>query len=183
MNKVHYDMHKGLDLINQGYLIRSQVWREEIVFSWRWWFGVALTLVSWGIWIIFRKRTSSDRLMFSGLFVMVVSVSLDAIGMQLNAWHYLYPIFPVIPSYFPYDFALMPVSVMLLIQFKPRIKPIYKGVIFAILTSLVGEPVFIFLGIYDPIHWKLYYSTPAYFVIYLIADHLSKRKNFSFIND
>jgi hypothetical protein len=179
LNRVHHDMHKGLDLISKGYKIRQQIWAEEILFTWRWWFGVGLVLFFWTLWFLIRKRDSTDRLLYAGFFVMVVSVSLDAIGMQFKAWHYLYPIAPVIPSYLPFDLALMPVVIMILIQVKPRVKPIYKGLIFSLLTSFVGEPIFVFLDIYDPLYWKYYYSFPFYLLIYLTADSLSKRKHFS----
>ncbi|WP_217269790.1 CBO0543 family protein [Neobacillus endophyticus] len=175
-------MYKGLNLINQGYETRFKIWQEEVLFSWRWWFGMCLSILSWIIWFLIRRGNSSDRLFYSGLFIMFVSVSFDAIGMQLKAWHYIYPMFPVLPAYLPFDLCIMPVSIMILIQVKPQIKPTYKGVIFAFFASFVGEPFFHLLDIYDPIYWKHYYSFPIYFVIYLVADKLTKRNDFTLLS-
>ncbi|WP_026575213.1 CBO0543 family protein [Bacillus sp. UNC438CL73TsuS30] len=177
-NNVYDEMNKGLELIHQGFKIRNDIWLEEILFSWRWWLGIGLVILCWGSWWILRKKISSNRLLFAGFFIMVISLSLDAIGMQLKAWNYLYPIIPLIPAYLPYDLALMPVSVMFLIQVKPMMRPVYKAILFAVLTSFVGEPFFKWLGIYEPLTWRYIYSVPFYFIIYLIAHWLSNRCNF-----
>lgn len=72
----------------------------------------------------------------------------------------------------------------MLIQVKPEFKPIYKGIIFAFLTSFVGEPIFEFLNVYDAIFWKHSYSVPFYSVIYLmIEDFLTKGENFEPIKE
>lgn len=177
-NKVYDEMNKGLELIHQGYQIKYDIWQDQVLFTWRWWLGCGLVILCWVGWSFFRKKRSSDRLFYAGLFVMTISVSLDAIGMQLKAWNYIYPLIPLIPAYLPYDLALMPVSVMLLIQVKPKINPFYKAILFAALTSFAGEPIFKWLEIYEPLTWRYIYSVPFYFVIYLIANWLSKRSNF-----
>lgn len=183
MAKVQYEMQRGLDLINQGYTIREEIWRQQVLFTWRWWLGLSLAVLCWVVWLIFRKRNSTDRLLFGGFFVMIISLSLDAIGIQFKAWHYLYPVIPAIPAYLPYDLSLIPVIIMTLIQVRPEMKPLTKGFIFALFTSFIGEPIFEFLNVYDPIFWKHAYSFPFYFVIYLIADFLTKRKNFDPIKE
>jgi hypothetical protein len=182
LDRLHYEMYKGIKLINQGYEIRLEIWKEEVLFSWRWWFGIGLSALSWIIWFLIRRRNSSDRLFYSGLFIMLISVSFDAIGMQLKAWHYIYPMFPVIPAYLPFDLCLMPVSIMILIQVKPKINSVYKAVFFALFASFVAEPFFRLIDIYDPVFWKNWYSFPIYFVIYLVADKLTKRNDFTPLN-
>jgi hypothetical protein len=72
---------------------------------------------------------------------------------------------------------------MSLIQVRPQINPLIKGMVFAIMTSFIGEPFFEFLNVYDSIFWRHIYSVPFYFVIYLIADFLTKRKNFAPIKE
>lgn len=182
LDRLHYEMHTGINLIYQGYEIRFKIWKEEVLFSWRWWFGIGLLLLSWIIWLLIRRRNSSNLLFYSGLFIMLVSVSFDAIGMQLKAWHYLYPMFPVIPAYVPFDLCLMPVSIMILIQVKPKIKPVYKAVFFALFASFIAEPFFRLMDNYDPVFWKYYYTFPIYFVISLVADKLTKIKDFTPLN-
>lgn len=156
-----------------------ELWMDEALFTWRWWFGVLTTIITWLLWMKFHKKESRYRLMTAGLFVMTISVSLDAIGVQLGLWSYRYEVFPLIPAYVPYDLALMPVVIMLLIQFKPHYSPLKKAIIFSLLTAFIGEPIIILTDIYKPQNWKTFYSIPVYFVIFLIANWLTTRKNFN----
>jgi hypothetical protein len=155
------------------------VWNREVLFSWRWWFGFILSILTWLFWYKYHKKESRYRLLTAGFFVMLVSSALDAIGIQVGLWSYRYEVLPTIPAYLPYDLALMPVVVMSLIQFKPNISPILKALTFAVLTAFIGEPLIVMLKIYNPITWQYYYSVPIYFVIYLIANWLFTRKKYS----
>jgi hypothetical protein len=158
------------------------LWQHEVLLSWRWWFGVTLTILAWLFWVKYHKKESRYRLLTAGFFVMVLSVSLDAIGVQLGLWSYRYEVLPFIPAYVPYDLALMPVVVMSLIQFKPQYSPIKKAVIFAVLSAFVGEAIVVWTDIYKPETWKFIYSVPIYFSIYLIANWLTTREDFEKIN-
>ncbi|NKE05804.1 MULTISPECIES: CBO0543 family protein [Mesobacillus] len=160
-----------------------ELWQQEVIFSWRWWFGVIVTIITWFLWIKFHKKESRYRLLTAGFFVMTISVALDAIGVQMGLWSYRYEVFPFIPAYLPYDLALMPVIIMSLIQYKPHFSPIKKAVIFGLLTAFIGEPLIVVTDIYKPINWKFYYSIPIYIVIYLVAYWLTKRENFEKLDD
>jgi hypothetical protein len=159
--------------------IRIEVWSDHVVFSWLWWLGVFLSIVPWLIWIKYRKKDSSDRLLFVGFFVAVISLCLDVIGDQLGLWHYRFVVIPFLPSYLPWDLTLMPLTVMFLIQIKPKVNPLIKAAIFAILASYIGEPIFRWLGVYVLDDWSTSYSVPIQFLIYLIAHYLSRRDKFS----
>lgn len=76
------------------------------------------------------------------------------------------------------DWVLLPILLMTLIQFKPKVFPIIKGLIFASINTFIGEPLFIWLGFYVIKDWHIFYSFPIYFVIFLLAYRLSKVKNF-----
>ncbi len=154
------------------------LWLNEVVFTWRWWFGLITTILTWLFWIKYHKKESRYRLMTAGLFVMTLSAALDAIGVQLGLWSYRYEVLPFIPAYIPYDLALMPVVIMFLIQIKPYYSPFKKSVIFGLLTAFVGEPLLVMTEIYNTEKWEFFYSIPIYIVIYLIAHHLTTRKNY-----
>jgi hypothetical protein len=155
------------------------LWSKEVLFTWRWWFGFVLTILTWLFWYKTHKKESRYRLLTAGFFVMVVSVSFDSIGVQLGFWSYRFEVLPLIPAYLPYDVALMPVVVMSLIQFKPNSSPYLKGILFGLLTAYIGEPIIVWLKIYKPIIWHFYYSIPIYFTIFLIAHWLTTRKYFT----
>ncbi|UNJ81252.1 hypothetical protein (plasmid) [Metabacillus dongyingensis] len=103
---------------------------------------------------------------------------LDFLGVAFGKWYYTGKVIPTIPSYIPWDFVLIPVFVMFLIQFKPHWSPILKGILFAGVSSFVGEPFFKWLGFYVELEWSPFYSFPIYIVIYLISSRLSKVKSF-----
>ena len=153
-------------------------WKHEVLFTWEWWLGIALTIIPWIIWFILRKKGSSGRLLYAGTFVALVSLSLDNIGVQLSAWNYLKPVTPVIPSYIPFDFALMPLSVMFLIQWFYSRNPWVIGLIFGFITAFIGEPIFNWLEIYVPTNWQFGYSIPFYTIIYYLAHKIASTKKF-----
>ncbi|MEH7098481.1 CBO0543 family protein [Neobacillus vireti] len=140
--------------------------------------GIIFTFIPWIVWIIFREKKSTGRLLYAGTFVALISLTLDNVGVQLSAWNYLKPVTPLIPSYIPFDFSLMPISVMFLIQWFYNRNPWIIGFIFGITTAFIGEPIFKWLGLYDPTYWKFGYSVPFYTFIYYIAHKTVSSKNF-----
>lgn len=164
---------------HEAFKHRNIAWKDEVLFTWQWWIGVSLTIICWIFWIIFRNRESTDRLLYAGIFVSLFSVTLDNSGVQLSLWNYLKPVTPIIPAYVPFDFALMPVVVMFLIQYFHNRNPWIIGLIFGLLTAFVGEPIFKLLDIYNPTNWKFIYSIPIYMLIYLFAHKLATRNKFN----
>ena len=158
---------------------KIQIWFEHVLFTPLWWFGVILSILPWIIWFLFRKKNSTDRLLYAGFFVMVISLVLDVLGDQFGLWHYRYNVIPVLPTYLPWDLTLMPIAVMVLLQIKPQVHPLIKAVFFALTTSYVVEPIITWMKIYQPVHWNYTYSIPIQIVIYLTAHYLSRRTKFS----
>jgi hypothetical protein len=158
---------------------KIEIWSNDVLYSPLWWFGVCLSVIPWIIWIILRKNDSTDRLLYAGFFVMTISIVLDVLGDQLGLWHYRYNVIPVLPTYFPWDITLMPVTIMLLIQYKPNINPWVKAIFFSIVTSFVAEPIIEWMEIYQPLTWKYIYSVPIQLIIYLTAHYITRRDQFS----
>jgi xanthine/uracil permease len=137
---------------------------------------VILTVVPWILWLFFRKKESTYRLLASGLIVMLISSWLDFVGIALGLWHYNFDVLPLLPSYLPWDFTLIPVIIMFLIQFKPRSNPFIKALIFAGGSAFIGEPFFESIKTYTPENWKYIYSFPFLFCIYLLGHFISCRE-------
>ncbi|CAN7654495.1 hypothetical protein LJR153_005060 [Paenibacillus sp. LjRoot153] len=158
--------------------VKVHNWQAYVLFSGLWWFGVILSVVPWIIWFFVRKKHSTDRILYVGFFVMVISLVLDILGDQFGFWHYRFNVIPILPTYFPWDITLMPLTIMFLIQVKPKANPFFKAILFALLTSYVGEPLIKWMMIYNPLKWKYTFSVPIQFAIYLIAHYISKRDKF-----
>lgn len=152
------------------------IWITNIVFTWRWWLGVALSIVPWIIWIKIRNKNDTARLLFVGLVISIISSFLDTIGISYNLWHYDWKAIPFIYVYIPWDFTLFPVSIMLLMQFKPKINKYIKAVAFSFMCSFVFEPFFSWISLYHMIHWEYWYSFIIHIPIYLFYDYLYKSK-------
>ncbi|WP_134704487.1 CBO0543 family protein [Ammoniphilus sp. YIM 78166] len=164
------------DLLSKANDQMVQVWIAEIVFTWRWWIGLGLTIIPWVIWILFRKKESTWRLMCAGFAVIIMSSWGDFIGISTGSWYYKWEVIPTIPTYLPYDFTLLPVMVMFFLQYKPDMNPLSKAVVFAAIVAFMGERFFIWLDVYEPKGWKHIYSFPIFIIIYLIAHYICTRK-------
>jgi hypothetical protein len=121
---------------------KVNIWSEHVVFSGLWWLGLILTILPWLIWLKYHKKDSRNRILFVGYFVAIISLCLDVIGDQIGLWHYRFVVIPFLPTYIPWDLTLMPLSVMFLIQIKPKINPLIKAIIFGLLSSYIAEPFF-----------------------------------------
>ncbi|MGG1401597.1 CBO0543 family protein [Bacillus salipaludis] len=111
--------------------------------------------------------------------MMAVCLILDGVGVQLGLWMYVYDIFPFIPGYIPWDLTIFPIETMIFIEIKPKSSPFIKALIFAALNAFIGEPLADFSKIYEPIHWKVYYSFPIYIVLFLICNKVARSKIFN----
>jgi hypothetical protein len=171
------DNNQKLDTSEQSHLeIHYQLydhWLKEILWTWQWWLGVGLSIIPWVLWWKFHREENTYRLLGAGFFVMIVALSLDAIGIQLGLWSYHYEVLPFIPAYLPWDLVIMPVVILSLIEIKPSVSALLKAMIFGLGTSFVGESITRWLDLYEPNHWNTLYSLPIYIVIYLIAHWLT----------
>lgn len=157
---------------------KRALWTSDVVFTWQWWLGVILTIVPWIIWGVFCKKESTNRFLTSGFFVIILCSWLDVFGVTLGLWHYNFDVVPMLPSYLPWDFTILPVLVMSLIQYRPHINPLIKAIFFAGFCAFVGEPLFKWLRLYDPQNWKSIYSFVIFAIIYLMAHFISSWKSF-----
>jgi hypothetical protein len=168
-----------IELSNLNYKI-FHIWSTQIVFNWRWWLGVILCFLPWIIWIKIRDKKNTVRLLFVGLVVMIISTFLDSLGISYDLWHYNFKVLPLVNGVgFPWDYALLPVGIMLILQLKPQINVYIKAVIFAFCTAFIIEPFFVWISMYDIAHWKYQYSCIIYFFLYLLFSHIYKSKLFN----
>lgn len=156
-----------------------QYWIDHVVFTWRWWLGVSFIFVPIVIWLLLRKKDSTDRSLYIGLFISTISAYLDFIGVYFGLWDYQYEVFPAIKVFFPWNSIVLPVTIMFLFQIKPNINPWIKAFIYGGLTSFVALPLFTYMSIYKPLHWNYLYSLPIQIILYMLTYLLSKRDKFA----
>lgn len=154
----------------------TDLWLNHIVFTWRWWLGVVLSIIPWIFWIKVRNKKDEVRLLFVGLIVAIVTDFLDVIGIFYGLWYYDYKITPLTVIFIPWDFTLFPVSIMLLLQFKPKANVFIKAIGYSLICAFVFEPFFAWLGIYVYKNWSHWYSFIIYSLLYLMFDRIYRSR-------
>ncbi|HBW36110.1 MAG TPA: hypothetical protein DEF89_12665 [Desulfosporosinus sp.] len=155
------------------------IWATQIVFTWRWWLEIILIVLPWIVWVKIRNRKDTVRLLFIGLSVAIATSTFDNIGISYGLWHYDWKPFPCFYSFFPWNYSLFPVVVMLLLQFKPKVNPIIKAVGFAFLCAFVCEPFANWIALYDLKNWEFWYSFIIYIPLYLIFNYIYNSRLFN----
>lgn len=155
----------------------KMIWQEQL-FTWRWWILIILTIIFWAVWIKVRRKESTSRLLYAGLIIALSALILDIIGVFFGLWIYYMMFLLPMPPIVPFNFGILPIIAMLLIQFKPKANPLLKGIIFSSLCSFIGEPFMIWIGIYNPKNWSVFYSFPIYIILFLIAYYAYSRESF-----
>ena len=57
--------HANLEIYN--------LWVSDMVFEWHWWVNLGLSILPWLLWIRFRKKDSTHRLLYAG-FVPILRI-------------------------------------------------------------------------------------------------------------
>jgi hypothetical protein len=146
-------------------------WLEYCFLSPRWWFILTLFILTWVVFIrLTRNETNKPKLLFLGLVWIIVAANLDGFGFDLGMWGYPGQLIPILPKAYLFDYALIPVTFMLVYRYFPKGKPFfYATLILSGGASFIGETVFEWLQIYKTYHWKMWWSFVIYFVLsYLI---------------
>ncbi|WP_100407796.1 CBO0543 family protein [Bacillus solitudinis] len=159
--------------------IKTSIWLENVLFTPHWWLGLSLAIIPWVLWAFLSKKDSRHRLLYTGFLILIISSFLDFLGAQYGLWIYYYEVMPWLPAYIPWDCTLIPVIILGIIEYKPEVSPLLKGIIFSTVASFGGGPLFEFFRFYEMLNWEHIYSFPIYFVIYLIANWHSRRDDFS----
>lgn len=155
---------------------------KAFLFTWQWWIALAMIVVPWTIWGIFRNRESSARIFSAGILIMVLSEILDTIGVSFGKWAYPVKVVPVATLNFPFRLSVLPVILMFFLQIKPHINPYIKAIIFGGFGAYVGLPTLAMIDLYKKIDWTYTYSFFILASFYLLAHWFSRRKTFEKIN-
>ena len=155
----------------------NDFWKNNVLFTWRWWIAVSLIILPWIIWLFARKKESTDRLLYVGFFVAIFACALDDIGLKMNLWNYPVVVFPLMPEFITFDVCVLPVATMLFIQYFPKVNPYIKAIIYAFISSFIFEPLNVIFGLYVKRNWEYYYSFPIMIIIYLVANYIAFRRN------
>ncbi|MGI8384364.1 CBO0543 family protein [Robertmurraya sp. P23] len=171
-------VEKGSDLIKDGNLLIKDATINAFFFTWQWWVAVLMIIVPWVLWAIFRKRESSARLLFSVFIVMILSTTIDALGVEYGRWAYPVKAIPIPTISYSFRYSLMPVLILFFLQYRPNVNPFIKAIILAGFSAYIGMPLMAMIDMYKKIDWAYTYSFFIILFLYLVAHWFSRRKSF-----
>ena len=174
-------MKQVVQLVNQlvhANKAYANLWVTHVLWTWQWWFQLIAALVANAVWLILRKKNSTGRLLFVGFVVLFIAMWMDFMGNSFGLWYYPYELIPSLPPFFPWE-SIIPIEVLLLLQYKPTYSPWAKAIAFGLANSFVFEPITKLLGLYVLEHWRYIYSFPIYVFIYMIAHYVAKIATFN----
>ncbi|MFD2703647.1 CBO0543 family protein [Paenibacillus shunpengii] len=129
-NQIHHAIEQAYQLIVEAHRNMTEIWRNHVLFTRQWWLGVGLSICPWLIWIGIRDQRATGQFLLSGFTIIIVSSWLDQLGISMGLWHYHWEVIPFMPANFPWNFSLLPVTVMFLNQYKPEVNPLIKALLF-----------------------------------------------------
>ena len=100
----------------------------------------------------------------------------------MGLWGYNTYVLPIILAFLPWNWSPAPVAAMLFYQYIPKVNPWIKATIYSIVASFVMQPLFAWIGCYDPKVWKDFYSVPFFILIYMAGYCVFQGKSFAKIN-
>jgi hypothetical protein len=142
---------------------RFSEWLQNDLFRWRWWLLVALYIGCIYIWWKTVDKSRLKEIVLYTAMIIVIILALDELGEELTLWDYPTDIFPLFPPISAIDFSCMPLIYSLIYQHcRTWRKFIIATLLMAAIFCFICEPLFVFLGIYQPLTWKYYYGFPIY---------------------
>lgn len=171
-------VEKGYQLLQAGTMHLTDVWVEDIVFSWRWWVVAGLTVFPWLFWYFTYDRSKKYRLLTSGLLFALIASQLDFLGVLLGLWAYEVLLLPAPSPFIPWDFCGIPVASMTFLQYKPNISPFIKAPSFAGIAAFIAEPLAEAAELYHPTHWSHIYSFFIFTLLYLLVHYIYNQEDF-----
>ncbi|MDI4649828.1 CBO0543 family protein [Cohnella hashimotonis] len=151
------DVHRKLTELRQDY------WLHYDLFSPQWWLMLAALILPWIVWWRLVDKSRLKDILLFGVSIGYLIFLLDHFGYELNLWIYPHKLFRFIPELSAVDFGMLPVLHMLVYQYFPKwrsflIAETIMGAVFA----FVLEPISVWIGVYEMLHWQHFYSFPIY---------------------
>jgi hypothetical protein len=145
-------------------------WKTNILFSPAWFGTIIFILLSYTLCFkLLDKRRLTQILLFGSLITVMVSL-FDLIGVEYVRWTYLTRVFPIMPSFFLFDFTIIPLYYMLIYQYCSNWKSyiIWNAIVTGI-VSFAFYPLLNALKMFELNNWRYVYFFPCIFTFALVS--------------
>ncbi|MBP1962964.1 CBO0543 family protein [Paenibacillus aceris] len=134
-------------------------WLHHDIFSFQWWIIVITNVLFVVLLLIYmdRKRTLSTALAFMTSFMIVGTT--DQLGKFFDLWRYPHQLVPFTENLNTVDFFVVPCIYAYIYQkFSAWKSFLIAGLVASLVISFVGEPLFVYLDMYDLVRWSYWKS-------------------------
>ncbi|ASK64076.1 hypothetical protein CFK37_18900 [Virgibacillus phasianinus] len=174
MNNYIEKTNENRDKLISVFTEKRELWNEYVFLSWQWILLAIISVVIILLFIRYRKKMSTARLLLAGFSSCILAVFLDTLGDFYNWYDYRYDLIPGTPNLIPWDAIFIPIAVMFTLQIKPKVNPIIKAILFSGITSFVVLPFLSYSPYYYQTNWSYFYSFLILIFIYLVAYGLTR---------
>ncbi|HWO97424.1 MAG TPA: CBO0543 family protein [Bacillus sp. (in: firmicutes)] len=159
----HNEMQQQINKLNE---MMMDYWINNFIFSAKWWFLLALTIVPWFLWWKIADKSRIIEILLYGLFIISISTILDVMGWNYSFWVYPDTLLGLCTPLVPIDYTLLPIFYMLAYQYFSSWKSF--SIVLLILSfnfAFVWEPLAEMMSLYKPLKWRHVYSFFGYFLM------------------
>ncbi len=147
---------------------KTEYWLNENLFSFNWWILFVTTSILIIVWLIILDKKKIFEIIAYGLMVATVATMADTIGDFFTLWRYPTMFIPIPPMVEIHSLQ-MPIIYMIIYQYFNTWKSfLLAAAINAFAFAFILEPLLVWLGMYEPNHWKYIYSLVPYFAIAVV---------------
>ncbi|XXM71931.1 CBO0543 family protein [Lysinibacillus sphaericus] len=151
-------------------------WLKYNFLTLKWWTIIVLMILLWVLLLKLVDRRKLPKILFLGLVWIMAAANLDGFGFELGYWGYPTELLPIYPKAYLFDYALIPVTYMLIYYYFPNGKAFFiANLVLAGGASFISEPFFRWLDYYKAYQWEPWWSFVIYFVLsYIIRWFVEK---------
>jgi hypothetical protein len=138
-------------------------WIQHALFTWQWWLLLFILLIPWYFWWRMVDKRRLLEIWCYGTMTFITVIGADTTGVDHGYWMYPIRLAPKFPYILPVDITILPIIFMLVYQSYPQWKAfIIASIIMAACLAFIAEPILVWMGVYELLTWKYYYSFPIY---------------------
>lgn len=138
-------------------------WIQHALFTWQWWILLLILVIPWYFWWLMVDKTRLLEIWCYGAMTFIAVQAADTAGVANGIWMYPIRLLPKFPHMLPIDITILPIIFMQVYQSYSQWKAfIIASLIMAACCAFIAEPILVWMGIYEPLNWKYYYSFPTY---------------------
>jgi hypothetical protein len=149
---------------------RFEEWIKGDLFGLNWWILLGLFLTCMLVWWKTVEKSKLREMVLYTAIIIIFIIALDELGEELTLWDYSDDLFPLFPPITAIDLSSMPLIYSLIYQhFRTWKRFILASLAMSLIFCFIGEPIFVWSGVYQMLKWKSYYGLPIYFSMALIS--------------